>query len=219
MNSVPPAGGVAGKRRPESFHQWRRRKDLAARWLIALGGVGVILAVVLIFFYLLYVVSPLLKPASAELSDITSRPSWEQSDTKFLAVEEQLHQAVRIGADGMVEFVSLESGENVKSSALPLPDGVSVVSSASAGDGLVALTLSDGRVLLIRMNTKCDMTGASRIVASYRPSAFHMERNRAVLGPPRSMGSRFPIPPRNSYWPHFPMSVCMSNGATSRKIS
>lgn len=152
MNSVPPAGGVAGKRRPESFHQWRRRKDLAARWLISLGGVGVILAVVLIFFYLLYVVSPLLKPASAELSDITSRPSWEQSDTKFLAVEEQLHQAVRIGADGMVEFVSLESGENVKSSALPLPDGVRIVSSASAGDGrgLVALTLSDGRVLLIR---------------------------------------------------------------------
>lgn len=44
----------------------RNLTDLAAKHTIALGGISVIVAISLIFFYLLYEVAPLFEPASAE---------------------------------------------------------------------------------------------------------------------------------------------------------
>ena len=44
------------------------------RWLIAIGGVAVIWAVVLIFFYLMWVVFPLFLPAETRLVDGAAVP-------------------------------------------------------------------------------------------------------------------------------------------------
>ena len=67
MTATSPRKVILESVRSEQFHLWRSRKDLAVKWLIAVGGVGVILAVVMIFFYLLWVVFPLFMPASSEM--------------------------------------------------------------------------------------------------------------------------------------------------------
>ena len=42
-----------------AYQKWRLVKDSLARYGVIVGGLGVIVAIVLIFFYLLYVVLPL----------------------------------------------------------------------------------------------------------------------------------------------------------------
>ena len=59
------------------------------RWLIAVGGIGVILAVVLIFFYLLWVVFPLFLPASSHVGENRVMPGWSGSEPVYLSIEEQ----------------------------------------------------------------------------------------------------------------------------------
>ena len=46
--------------------RWRYLKDRFARWGVAVGGLGVIVAILLIFFYLAYVVLPLFAPAKVD---------------------------------------------------------------------------------------------------------------------------------------------------------
>ena len=47
------------------LRRWREFKDVLARHAMAIGGLGVIVAIAMIFFYLLYVVFPLFVPATA----------------------------------------------------------------------------------------------------------------------------------------------------------
>ena len=47
-------------------NQWRRLKDRIATVSVTAGGAGVLFAILLIFFYLLYEVVPLFKGASIE---------------------------------------------------------------------------------------------------------------------------------------------------------
>jgi phosphate transport system permease protein len=161
MENIPLASGASRGKRPERFHRWRKRKDTIARWLIALGGVGVIVAVVLIFFYLLYVVSPLLQPASAERHDITVNADWSGAETAFLAVEEQLELALRVDRSGKAEFVSLLTAEIVYQQAFPVEGSATIVASAAAGEGngLVALALSDGQVLTFKHEYEMSFEG------------------------------------------------------------
>ena len=50
MKTAPAATSFSGTMRSERFHLWRSRKDRGVRWAIAVGGIGVIAAVVLMFF-------------------------------------------------------------------------------------------------------------------------------------------------------------------------
>jgi phosphate transport system permease protein len=148
METLPLVGGGSRDGRPERFHRWRKRKDRTARWVVALGGAGVIFAVVLIFFYLLYVVFPLLLPASAERLELGQQPGSASSPTAFMAVEEQLQVGLRLDSGGQAVFFSLTDGSTIANESLLSADGPSVVAAASAGEGqgLVALALEDGRV-------------------------------------------------------------------------
>ena len=58
------------------------------RWAIATGGIAVIFAVVLIFFYLLWVVLPLFLPAEIHQAEERDMPGLRDSATLLLAVEE-----------------------------------------------------------------------------------------------------------------------------------
>ena len=80
MSAAAVDSGSKDALRSESFHLWRSRKDRVVRWLIAVGGVSVILAVVLIFFYLLWVVFPLFLPAGARVEAPLSVPGWRDTE-------------------------------------------------------------------------------------------------------------------------------------------
>jgi len=123
-----------------------------ARWLIAIGGVSVILAVVLIFFYLLLVVFPLFRPASTELMQAGSRPDWSASKPLYLAIEEQREVGLRIAANGTIEFFRVNGGESIQSTDF-FPGGEAdfrLVGEAIEHNGLIAAVDSEGRVFLFR---------------------------------------------------------------------
>ena len=126
--------------------------DAFARYAIAVGGIAVIAAVVLIFFYLLYVVLPIFYPASL---DETARYPLRIDGTRVLHMEmEELGEAAaRVRSDGRVDFLTLSTGEVSGSVDLKIPPGVTVT---SFGAGLpasrnMALGLSDGTAIVLKI--------------------------------------------------------------------
>jgi phosphate transport system permease protein len=152
MNAVPPVSAVAGPVRSARFHRWRSRKDRAVRWLITIGGVAVICAVVLIFFYLLYVVFPLFLPASTKFEHIADNPRWQTGEPVYLSVEEQLEVGLRVSSSGEVEFFSVSDGSGLQTHHLPFDaqTRLTLASEAVEFNGLVAVASDSGRVLVFK---------------------------------------------------------------------
>ncbi|MEC9339909.1 MAG: ABC transporter permease subunit [Pseudomonadota bacterium] len=126
--------------------------DRAARYGIAFGGISVIVAIVLIFFYLLYVVYPLFVPADAEPLADYAVPQATAGETLLLAVEEQGEVGLRLTRGGQAVFFETASGRVIKTAALPLPPG-SRITAFAAGvpeSGVFALGLDSGALLLVR---------------------------------------------------------------------
>lgn len=127
--SSPPARidfntpAMVRKRRVRAF------KDRLTHWYVAIGGLAVLAAITLIFFYLAYVVAPLFKGAS-----LTSEPvlntAWMQDAGAplMIAIEEQNQIGMRISDKGEVIFFNVKDGAELHKVALPLPAGVSVAS-------------------------------------------------------------------------------------------
>jgi len=138
-------------------------KDRAARHTVMIGGFGAIVAILLIFFYLLYVVFPLLEPASAEA--LAEYPLGDNAGkTLYLAMEEQAEIAVRYDSTGRVRFFATADGQTLLEQQLPLPDNVSITSLAEGGKGrsAVSLGLSNGSVLISRHAYRSSFPGDQR---------------------------------------------------------
>ncbi|OUD15431.1 ABC transporter permease subunit [Thioflexithrix psekupsensis] len=103
---------------------WRMLKDKIVRHSMTFGGLGVIAAILLIFFYLLYVVMPLLTPASLQLVTQFQLPGVENERTLHLAVEEKNELAVRFTDDARAVFFRLQDGHVISEYAASKPDGV-----------------------------------------------------------------------------------------------
>ena len=143
----------------------RLLKDRVARHAVAAGGIGVIVAIVLIFFYLLYVVVPL--GESPEMQPVARYALPQDSaGVLYLAMEEQTEIGALFERDGRVRFLSTADGSLIKQVELPLPAGVEVVS-FSAGrpnSGVVVLGLSNGRALLVRHRYAVSFPGDKRVI-------------------------------------------------------
>jgi len=152
MNLAPPESAAPGPARSARFHRRRGRKDTLARWLIGIGGISVIIAVVLIFFYLLVVVFPLFRPASTELVQTGSRPDWAATVPLYLSVEEQREVGIRIAANATIEFFRVNGAESIRKIDFFPPGGGDFVRVGEAIEhtGLLAAVSSDGRVFLFR---------------------------------------------------------------------
>ena len=146
--------------------QWRGIKDVATRYLMAFGGVSVIIAIVLIAFYLLYVVIPMFKPATVEPVAAYPTPGDARAATLLYALEEQRELGLRVTDAGRVIFFNAATGAIRKTIDLALPGGVSITS-AAAGDPaqrMVGLGLSDGRVLLFRHDYAVSYPNDARLI-------------------------------------------------------
>jgi len=123
----------------------RAFKDRMVRYFVSAGGVGVIIAILLIFFYLLYVVVPMFE--SAEIDEGASYSATGEARTLFLGLEEQGTLGVRFTDNGKVVFFDARSGDIVKEEDLSLPANISCVASNL---DLVILGLDNGSVLVVR---------------------------------------------------------------------
>ena len=88
----------------------RALKDHLARWYVSIGGLAVLGAITLIFFYLAQVVLPMFQGAELEARK-AQQPAWLADAGKplLLAIEEQNQVALRLGEDGQARVVGVEA--------------------------------------------------------------------------------------------------------------
>ncbi|MGO5000552.1 ABC transporter permease subunit [Oceanisphaera sp. W20_SRM_FM3] len=126
-------------------------KDRIAQIGVTAGGILVLVALLLIFLYLLYVVKPIFDPVRVEpgvefsLLD-KAAPTQALSKTVLLGVEEQNELVYRFDDAGHVSFYSLpQQGELIHS----LNIGHEVTSVARSSNNMVAYGLAEGGVMLL----------------------------------------------------------------------
>ncbi|PMQ09056.1 Phosphate transport system permease protein PstC [Pseudomonas sp. AD21] len=135
----------------------RALKDRFTRWYVLVGGLAVLAAITLIFFFLAYVVAPLFQGASLTAKDAIT-PAWMQDAGKplMISLEEQNQVAMRVSDKGQALFFDIDSGAELTRVDLPVPAGASVTSIGEdqPGHPLVAVGLSNGQALVFRHTYK-----------------------------------------------------------------
>ena len=127
----------------------RAIKNKITSFSMAVGGISVILAIVLIFFYLAYVVYPLFLSAEMEKNTSYPLPAATQGQTIHLAAEEQNTIAVRFTDQAKAVFFNVQTGSVVKDVdiALPSKTRVSSFSTSHLAKGFIAFGLNNGKVI------------------------------------------------------------------------
>lgn len=151
----PPATDNPSSLKLTSSHrqqQWRTIKDILARYIFGIGGISVIIAIILIFFYLLYVVLPLFKPAGAEQLSNYPVPNLSSGRTLHLALEEQAEIGIRLTDTPNAIFFSISDGRIISDTPITIPANTTITSFAT-GDPTTAMAaygLSNGQALVVR---------------------------------------------------------------------
>ena len=135
-----------------TFHTDRSRlfKDRFAKWGISAGGVMVLVALLLIFFYLLYVVQPIFE--SAKVDTRNSVKLQNASEVVGLGIEEQTEVAFLLGEKGNVDFYNVEKeqfGKKITTLNTELPSDVSSFASSAPFQGQYAYGLENGSVVVV----------------------------------------------------------------------
>ena len=159
---LPPTGSPVAKRR----RAWREFKDRVARYGVAMGGVSVIFAIVLIFFYLLYVVLPLFYGAEV---DTKSEYQYSANSASYLALNEYNDVALSVDMSGQVTFFAADTGKEILSPQLSLPEG-SAITSFSSGDattGILSYGFDNGQVLLFKREYKISYPDDKRKITPF----------------------------------------------------
>lgn len=152
---------------PESIKRrnWRMLKDRLATYSMTLGGISVIIAIVLIFFYLLYVVYPLLIPASAQSTANYPLPAPEAGNTLYLDVDEKADIGVRFTHLGHAVFFNAKTGAVISDETLKLPADTHITSyNANEDNGLMLYGLNNGQVVLIQRHFRESFEQNRRVV-------------------------------------------------------
>ncbi|MDD2737575.1 MAG: ABC transporter permease subunit [Methylomonas lenta] len=149
-----------------AYQRWRLLKDKIVGHAVVFGGLSIILAIVVIFFYLLYVVFPLLLPAHAEAVNQYSAPEQALGKTVFLSMEEQNEVGVRFTDQAKAIFFNVADGATIRIDSLPIPEGVQITSYAHGGvdKGVIAYGLSDGRALVVKHAYKLSYPNDKRVI-------------------------------------------------------
>ncbi|KZN58305.1 phosphate ABC transporter permease [Pseudoalteromonas luteoviolacea CPMOR-1] len=150
-----------------SFKTDRSRlfKDRFAQFGITSGGVMVLVALLLIFFYLLYVVQPIFESAS-----VTKRTELVlQSDKTYfgLGMEEQTEIAYLLDSTGQVDFYQIKgdkTGELLSSLPVDLAGQVSSFSQSAPFLGIYAYGLDNGQVQLVKPSFLISFPGNERVM-------------------------------------------------------
>ncbi|HZD52233.1 MAG TPA: phosphate ABC transporter permease, partial [Woeseiaceae bacterium] len=189
-SAVPSLAATDARRRV------RAAKDIAARAVVTLGGIAVIAAIALIFFYLLEVVLPLFKPASMAAGDAFPVPG-PADRTLHLSLEERAETGARYTSAAEVIFFRAQGGEvvdRVRLAAAPAT-ATSLGVSDIAGDGVV-IGLNDGRIVATRVKYEISYPGNTRRVTPGvvyplgRDPIVVDQRGRAVVAVSGRVGDR-----------------------------
>ncbi|MDH5735450.1 MAG: ABC transporter permease subunit, partial [Gammaproteobacteria bacterium] len=146
---------------------WRQRKraiiDNVARYTIGLGGISVIFAIVLIFFYLLWVVFPIFQSPTVELKSQFSSPFIEDV-TRYQVIEESGQLVARVQSNGDLVFFSMTDGKEVHSESIDL-NGANEISQVIKYDvegKRLVLILDNHRLLFVEISYRVNFVDGKR---------------------------------------------------------
>lgn len=149
------------------YRKARALKDKLANWGIAFGGVSIIGAVLLIFFYLLYEVAPMFVPADIEQVNQYDIPGSESAPTLMLSMEEQAEVGLRIQQDNTLTFFKVENGETLETHNLPLIGDISAFDVSTHGGRLMAIAGDEGKTLLVKHNYRVTYPNDQRLISPW----------------------------------------------------
>jgi phosphate transport system permease protein len=149
----------------------RAFKNRLATHSIAAGGMSIIVAILLIFFYLLWEIMPLFKAASIEHWP-TDKPSQAQyqspggSKTLYLAIEEQAEIGFRINDKQQAVFFNTGGGEiisqeKIKGSNDAKASSFAIVSEASR---IFAIGYENGEVMVFQHQYASTYPNGTRVI-------------------------------------------------------
>lgn len=147
----------------------RKIKDKLAGISIGMGGSSVILAISLIFFYLLYEIMPLFKSAEMEAISNYPIPQLESNESLFYGIEEQAEKAFRVEASGNVVFFNTIDGSIANTIKLPIPEGVTIssITAAAPSSRTLLAGLSNGAVIVFKHSYKITYPNDKREITPY----------------------------------------------------
>ena len=154
-----------------------RTMDRLSRWVIAVGGVGVILVVLGILAFVLREAYPLfLSPAPATI--VTSHTVDGSQDQRPLAAGADPYREVAylVRPDG-IDFIRLETGETIRRERGDIFQNRRVVSAhPSLTDGYLGLGMSDGYIAVVKVNYRVTYPEGRRFVTP----ELHIQANVAL---------------------------------------
>ncbi|MFO0904360.1 MAG: ABC transporter permease subunit [Pirellulales bacterium] len=149
--------------------------DAAAKWLITIGGIGTIVAVLLVFVFLLSVALPLFWPRASLTLESTASLAAHSKPLAF-SVNEYRTLAWLLDADGRLRIVRTDDGALLAERPF-LEEGRVTAAAYQPATGDLALGLEDGAVRL----------GSIRFSATFRePDEFDEALRRAVAAGPQT---------------------------------
>jgi phosphate transport system permease protein len=138
----------------QRYQQWRLFKDRLVRYGIVVGGLGVIGAIVLIFFYLLYVVLPLFGAAKVSELATYTLPEAGLGKTLALETEEQNEVGVRATDQGYLVFFDVATGKTLLTQKAAIPEGATISSftqTTPINDNGFVYGLSTGKIVVLKI--------------------------------------------------------------------
>ena len=143
--------------------RWRLLKDRLFGAVMAIGGIAVIVAILLIFFYLLYVVLPLFRDARVE-----PRASFASSSpaTALIGLDEYAETGFTLAPTGHYQFFKANDGATiVEGDLLALGHGrVTAVAAADPASHVFVAGTADGEVVLAQVGYDIRFDEQKRVV-------------------------------------------------------
>ncbi|MBL4826520.1 MAG: ABC transporter permease subunit, partial [Spongiibacteraceae bacterium] len=156
----------------ERLNGWRKFKDSLANVTITVGGMGVLMVILLIFFYLFYEILPLFKTAQLTQKSHFYLTSSESEATNnslakplYLALEEQAEIAVQLNNQGVVQFFKAQTGEHISEHPLVINTSMSAFAINSQQNPLFALGMNNGEVLLAQPAYRISYPNDKRVIS------------------------------------------------------
>lgn len=143
---------------------WRLAKDNLTNVTITSGGFAVLVAILLIFFYLFYEIMPLFSAADMEQQQQYQLTQIDSQETLFLAMEEQAEVALLLNDSAEAFFFDAKSGEKRDLVTLPFLGNVASFALNSQQNPLFALGNQRGEVLLAKPVYKVSYPNDKRLI-------------------------------------------------------
>lgn len=144
--------------------RWRLAKDRLVSRAMAVGGVGVIIAILLIFVYLIYVVTPLFLKPTVKAGAAVQVPAGLLSDERVLAaLDEYAETMLQVDASGHYAFVRVEGKRVVEAGRLgPVP--AALVEPSEPDSRVIAVADANGAIRLFRHDYEVSFPDNVRLV-------------------------------------------------------